>query len=232
MNESCRKQAWVTSHMWMSHDSVAYTNEACHTWRATWRRIACARQVWHDSWVMSHTRTCALQMRHVTHEEQRDIESRALVMCDMTHESSRVLSLVLYEWVMSHIKSAREWVMSHMTHESCHIHELLLYEWVMSHIKSAREWVMSHMTHESCHIHELVLYEWVMSHIKSAREWVMSHMTHESCHIHELVLYEWVMSRMKSASESMWHDSLHIWRAQGNESYHTRRAKLFMWHDS
>jgi len=58
MNESCRTNEWVMSHMWMSHD--AHMNESCRTYE----------------WVMSHK-----WMSHVAHTN----ESCCTYEWDMSH---------------------------------------------------------------------------------------------------------------------------------------------------
>jgi len=155
VNESCRTCEWVTSHMWMSHDSGgAYSSSKCarridakcltHSW--VWRDAFMCDTWCSHVWDMTHSyvwwlvNLCATARRKwLFLDFFLTFLTFFLFLCAMTR--------LRVNWVMSHI-----W-MSHVTHmnDSCHT-----YERVMSHI-----WT-SHVTHmnESCHT-----YEWVMSHI-------------------------------------------------------------------
>ena len=163
-------------------------------------------------------------------------------ICDMNHSyiASR-MSIVTYEWVMSHMNESchiwmshvtYEWVMSHLNHsdmyESCHVcmshlqssyHQVLFsHEWVMTYIRDMAHshvisiWVMSHLG-GSCFI--------CMSHVTS--KWVMLHLN-ESCHIWmSHVTFEWVTCKApfnsRSSSYLTWIHQCHIMNTPSQYTY-------------
>ena len=126
-------------------------NEPCHTWTSHVTHMNEPRHTY--IWVTSHMHAFLSQvwMSHVTHTWMSRLEQRCSIM--MSH--------IAYEWVMSHVKEARE-----MWHDSfvCYTTHLnnrhTSHRWMshVTHIKASRHtyiWVVSHM-HASRHTHESV----------------------------------------------------------------------------
>jgi len=131
--ESRHTSTWVTSHIWISHDTykrhhnhVTHVDESCC--------ITHIQEALHThAWVMSHTWMC-----HVTHMNE-SCHTQEWVMLRHTYKTCRVTC------VFSRRDSWRPIVCGTHMDASCHT-----CDWVAAHI------YMSHVTHthESCHIYK------------------------------------------------------------------------------
>jgi len=217
MSKSCHiyvKHSGTLIRMWDRNESCKSMSHVPYEWVLShlWARVP---------WLISHICEAFRDMTH-------SYVGQEWVM--QVNESCPIwMSLVPYEWVMSHVNESCPIWMSHvpsvstcaMTHItymwSIQGHDSFEYgtrmshanEWVMSrmngsfHMWACVPWVISHMN-ESCHMWACV--PWVMTHMNESCHmwacvpWVMSHMN-ESCHMWACV--PWVMPHMN--------ESCHMW---------------------
>jgi len=214
---------------------IAHMKSTRELWVMSYRPV-CGFDVWHDFFMSHMTRLIA----HMQSTRER-VMSRRLVSSVTSSSVTWRSHITLYEEVMSHLKSAASLRdMTHTTHEEpsclCDMTHRTLEEHKgsMIHVtqtcscvyescyvdllrSSSVNWLLHKVWHDSfmSHLKRLI------AHMMSARERVMSHMK-SARSLSDMTHSKWVM----------WHVPEHIWRAPGNESCHTRRAKLFMRHDS